>query len=117
MPCGLYYKHVMIVNDVSSVVSKWSIKLIDDPSIVIYDRNRFIIQATDCTESIQQNVFLHRVILQNAVAPQVALPAAGKTHFNHFRFRLNLEFKYLIKQNYFGGIKQPESHPSPSQKP
>ena len=36
-----------IVNDDSSVVSKWSFKLIDNPRVAIYDRNRFIIQATD----------------------------------------------------------------------
>ncbi len=28
---GLYYKHVAIINDNSSVISKWSFKLIDDP--------------------------------------------------------------------------------------
>ncbi len=44
--CGLYYKHVMIVNDDSSIVSKWGFKLIDDPRVIIYDRHRFIIQAT-----------------------------------------------------------------------
>ena len=43
----LYYKHMMIVNDAFSVVSKWSSKLIDDARVVIYDRNMFIIQATD----------------------------------------------------------------------
>jgi hypothetical protein len=43
---GRYYKHVMIVNDDSSVISKWSFKLIDDPGVIIYDRHRFIIQAT-----------------------------------------------------------------------
>jgi len=57
----LYYKHVTIVNDDSSVGSKWSFKLIDDPSIVIYDCHRFIIQATVC-EKIEfffskQNIF------------------------------------------------------------
>jgi hypothetical protein len=36
----------MIVNDDSSVVSKWSFKLIDDSEVVIYDRHRFMIQAT-----------------------------------------------------------------------
>ncbi len=47
LTCGLYYKHVTIVNDDSSVIiSKWSFKLIDNPRVVIYDRNRFIIQAT-----------------------------------------------------------------------
>ncbi len=35
--CGLYYKHVTIVNDDSSAVSKWSFKLIDDPRVIIYD--------------------------------------------------------------------------------
>jgi hypothetical protein len=44
--CGLYYKHVMIVNDDSSILSKWSFKLIDDPRVVIYDHYKFIIQAT-----------------------------------------------------------------------
>jgi hypothetical protein len=39
-------KHVMIVNDDSSIVSNWSFKLIDDARVIIYDRNRFIIQAT-----------------------------------------------------------------------
>jgi hypothetical protein len=36
----------MIINDDSSIVSKWSFKLIDDHKVVIYDRHRFIIQAT-----------------------------------------------------------------------
>ncbi len=43
---GLYYEHMTIVNDDSSVISKWSFKLIDDPIVVIYERHRFIIQAT-----------------------------------------------------------------------
>ncbi len=44
--CGLYYKHVTIVNDNSSVINKGSLKLIDNARVVIYDLNRFIIQAT-----------------------------------------------------------------------
>jgi hypothetical protein len=46
MTRGLYYKHMMIVNDDFSFVIKWSCKLIDDARVVIYDRNMFIIQAT-----------------------------------------------------------------------
>ena len=42
---GLYYKHVTIVNDDSSVISKQSFKLIDDPRVVINDHLMFIIQA------------------------------------------------------------------------
>ncbi len=37
----------MIVNDDSSVVIKWSFKLIDAARGVIYDRHMFIVQATD----------------------------------------------------------------------
>ncbi len=43
---GLYYKHMTIVNDDSSVVSGQSFKLIDDAGGVIYDRHSFIIRAT-----------------------------------------------------------------------
>jgi len=45
--CGLYYKHVTINNDNSSIVNKWSLKLIDDTRVIIYDRNGFIKKATD----------------------------------------------------------------------
>ncbi len=41
----LYYKHVTIINDNSSIISKWSFKLIDDPRVIIYDCHRFILQA------------------------------------------------------------------------
>ncbi len=49
---GLYYKHVTIVNDDSSVVNKQSFKLIDDARVVIYDRNRFIIWVTSYITSL-----------------------------------------------------------------
>ena len=42
---GLYYKHMMILNDDSSFVSKWSSKLIVAARVVIYNHNMFIIQA------------------------------------------------------------------------
>jgi hypothetical protein len=38
---------MMIVNDESSVVIKWSFKFIDTARGVIYDRHMFIVQATD----------------------------------------------------------------------
>jgi len=46
MICGLYYKHMTIVNDDSSIVSEQSLKLIDDAKGIIYDHRMFIIQAT-----------------------------------------------------------------------
>ncbi len=45
--CGLYNKHVLVVIDDSSVISKWNFKLIDDPRVVIYGRNMFIIRAIE----------------------------------------------------------------------
>ncbi len=63
--CGLYYKHLMIVNDDSSVISKWSFKLIDNPRVIIYDRHRFIIQATDLLNlAIAYVISLYFTILQ-----------------------------------------------------
>jgi hypothetical protein len=43
---GLYYKHITIVNDDSSVVNMWRVSLTDDTRVAVYDRNMFIIQAT-----------------------------------------------------------------------
>jgi hypothetical protein len=43
--CGLYYKHIMIVNDDSCIINKWSLSLTDDAGVVINNCNMFIIQA------------------------------------------------------------------------
>ncbi len=40
-------KHMTIINDESSIVSKWSSKLIDDARVIIYDCYMVIIQVTD----------------------------------------------------------------------
>jgi len=45
--CGLYYKHMAIVNGDSSVIIKWSFKLIGATRGGIYDRHMFIVQAND----------------------------------------------------------------------
>ncbi len=47
MTCALYYKHMTIVNDDSSIVSEQSFQLVDDARGVIYDHRMFIIQATE----------------------------------------------------------------------
>jgi hypothetical protein len=47
-PCGLYYKHMTIVNDDSSIISKWSSNRIGNARVVIYNCNMFIIQANGC---------------------------------------------------------------------
>ena len=44
--CGLYYKHVTILNDASSGVNKLKAWLNDAARGIIYDRHVFIIQAT-----------------------------------------------------------------------
>ncbi len=43
---GLYYKHMMITNDDSSIVNKLEALLTGDARGVIHDRRMFIIQAT-----------------------------------------------------------------------
>jgi hypothetical protein len=44
--CGLYDKHIMIVNDDSSVVNKFGASLNNDARVAIYNRLMFIVQAT-----------------------------------------------------------------------
>jgi hypothetical protein len=39
---GQHYKHATVLNDDSSIINKWSYKLIDYARIIIYDCNRFI---------------------------------------------------------------------------
>jgi hypothetical protein len=46
LTCGLYYKHVMVVNYASSGVNKLRASLNDDARVIIYDRHMFIVQAT-----------------------------------------------------------------------
>ncbi len=43
--CGLFYKHVMIINYASSSVNKFRASLNDDARVIIYDRHMFIVQA------------------------------------------------------------------------
>jgi hypothetical protein len=43
---GLYFKHMTIVNDDSSIVSEQSFQVTDDARGLIYDRHMFTIQAT-----------------------------------------------------------------------
>ena len=42
----LYYKPMTIVNDCSRVVNKLEASLTDDARVVIYNRHKFIAQAT-----------------------------------------------------------------------
>jgi hypothetical protein len=44
--CGLYYKHITIVNDNSSIVNECQVSLTDGTGVIIYNRNVFIIHAT-----------------------------------------------------------------------
>jgi hypothetical protein len=44
---GLFHKHITIVNYDSSVVNKFGASLNDNPRVVIYDRNMFIVETTE----------------------------------------------------------------------
>ncbi len=41
--CKLYYKHITIVNDDSSIINKWQVALTDDTKVIICDCNMFTI--------------------------------------------------------------------------
>jgi hypothetical protein len=43
--CGLYYKHVPIINYASSGVNKFRASLNGDARVIIYDSHMFIVQA------------------------------------------------------------------------
>ncbi len=42
--CGLYYKHIKIINYDSSIVNKFGASLADNARVVIYDHHMFIVQ-------------------------------------------------------------------------
>ena len=47
--CGLYYKHLKIINYASWVVNKLKALLTDGARVVIYDCHVFIVQASGVT--------------------------------------------------------------------
>jgi hypothetical protein len=44
--CSLYFKHITMVNYDSSIVNKFGASLTDDARVVIYDFQKFIVEAT-----------------------------------------------------------------------
>ncbi len=52
MSSGLYYKHVTIVNDNSSVINKVEASYNDDARVIIYDCHMFIVQAPEQSTSL-----------------------------------------------------------------
>ncbi len=59
--CGLYYKHVTIINYPSSDVNKLKASLIDDARVVIYNCHMFIVQATGPKTLRHNRAFLHEM--------------------------------------------------------
>jgi hypothetical protein len=52
-----------VINDDSSVIIKWSFKLIDTARGVIYNRHMFIVQATDLWPSVIHNGLFSFIIV------------------------------------------------------
>ncbi len=44
--CGLYYKHITIVNYSSSLINKFGASLTDNARVIICNFHMFIVQAT-----------------------------------------------------------------------
>jgi hypothetical protein len=52
---GLYYKHLMIINDDSSIINKLGASLTDDARVIIYDCHMFIVQAIGL-QALRRNI-------------------------------------------------------------
>ncbi len=59
--CALYYKHITIVNDDSSIVNKFEASLTDHARVIIYDRHMLIVRATRHTGHRQAFTALPKV--------------------------------------------------------
>ncbi len=59
--CGLYYKHVMIVNYASSGANKLKASLNDDARVVIYNCHMFIVQAIGPKTLRHNRAFVHEM--------------------------------------------------------
>ncbi len=64
----------MIVNYASSVINKLEALLTDDARVIIYDRNVFIVQATDAVVVV--HAFTSIVVVISAVAVAVVVVVA-----------------------------------------
>jgi hypothetical protein len=67
--CGLYYKHITIVNYDSSVVNRFEASLTDNVILVIYDHHMFIVQV-----QILYNIFCSFVTAAEAKWTRVFVP-------------------------------------------
>jgi hypothetical protein len=43
---GVYYKHITVVNDGSSIINKFETSVTNDVRVVVYNHHMFIVQAT-----------------------------------------------------------------------
>ncbi len=59
--CGLYYKHITIINDDSIIINMWDMSYTDDARVIIYNRNMFILQATDFFNETIETINKHEL--------------------------------------------------------
>ncbi len=50
--CGLYYKHITIINYDSSIINKFAASLTDVARVVIYNHHMFTVHATDYSTAV-----------------------------------------------------------------
>ncbi len=87
---SLYYKHITIVNDDSSIISKWHLSLIDDARVIFYNCNFFIIQATGLIKEgcrVQRLKVLYgcKISLENVLRERISV-----TNLNHYKIHYYL---------------------------
>jgi len=57
--CGLYYKHITIINGDCSVVNEFEASVTDGARVVIKNRHMFIVKATNLIWT--SSLFIHNI--------------------------------------------------------
>ncbi len=84
--CGLYYKHITIVNVDSSVINKLETSLTDDTRVIIFNHHMFIVQATAGNASISTDGTAYFVRVVSIVSNMFMKSTTGANLINLFLF-------------------------------
>ncbi len=84
----------MTINDDSSIINKWSLKLIDNPRVVIYDRHMFIVQATE-----GEIFYACRTSMTHVSAPKSLKVVVITNIFFSSKWNIFLELRHVSLRN------------------
>ena len=61
--CGVYYKHITIINDDFSIINKFEASLTDDARVIIYDHHMFIVPAIGYSRKVSRSFKTKNILL------------------------------------------------------